>query len=93
MVDDKTYKIERQDFLKVNKKQKKSKINKYRQALQAVHINLHVSEVVICPIGVANAATCQNINNAQEVPIFIDGIKINEPAKKMVVKRFKKDKT
>ncbi|CDW82225.1 UNKNOWN [Stylonychia lemnae] len=49
MVDDKTFKIENQDFLNTNQKLKKSKIKKFRGAIQAIHTNLFVSEVTIIP--------------------------------------------
>lgn len=52
MVDDKTYKIEKGDFLDSKQKLKKNKINKFKNALQAIHTNLFVSEAIIVPLGV-----------------------------------------
>lgn len=54
MIDDKTYKIEQTDFLDSKQKLKKNKINKFKNALQAIHTNLFVSETVIIPIGTIN---------------------------------------
>jgi ribosomal protein S7 len=51
MLDDKTYKIVKSDFLNAKQKLKKSKIQKFRQALKAIHTNLHVSEVKIVTTG------------------------------------------
>jgi hypothetical protein len=45
---------------------------------------------VICPLGVLNNTT-QAYDKTADIPIIIDGNKINEPAKKLVIKRFKKD--
>ena len=52
MVDDKTYKIEKSDFINTRHKLKKTKIEKFRNALKSIHTNLFVSETTIYPLGI-----------------------------------------
>lgn len=89
MIDVETYKIEKLEFLDAKQKLKRNKIQKFRNALQAIHTNLYVSEVHIIPVGTQKnkgATVRQN-----EIQFTIDGIKYSEKASKIIVKRFKKD--
>ena len=52
MIDDKSYKVERSDFLSRGRKFKTEKIEKFQSALRAIHTNLQVSETTIYPYGV-----------------------------------------
>lgn len=54
MIDEKTFKIEKSDFLNYRHKLKKSKIEKFRTALSAIHTNLFVSETTIYPYGIVS---------------------------------------
>jgi hypothetical protein len=49
MLDDKSFKIERQEFLSRVRKFKVEKIEKFKSALKAIHTNFYVSEVTIMP--------------------------------------------
>ena len=50
MVDQKTFTYEHDEFLTQKHKLKMNKINKYKNALAAIHSNLLVSEVTIVPL-------------------------------------------
>ena len=128
MLDDKSLKIEKQEFLSRVRKFKPAKMEKFRSAIKAIHTNLVVSETIIWPLGVITNDTAKQagflsniFGNKQSdsqpieenktasgeavhlpqgskldcdisaIPIFIDGIKYEENAKKIVVKRYKKD--
>ena len=49
MIDGKSFEIERVDFLSRVRKFKMEKIDKFKNALKAVHTSLNVSETVIYP--------------------------------------------
>jgi hypothetical protein len=118
MVDDKSFRIERADFLSKIRKFKPEKIEKFTNALKAIHTTMAVAEAVIYPYGVVRGegqkptglfsklkggpskpqeaetglAPGQTLSpNLREIPIVIDGVKHSEEAKKIVVKRCKKD--
>lgn len=59
MVDEKTFKIERNDFLSRVRKFKFEKIIKFQSALRAVHTNLAVSETTIYPYGIVKNENTQ----------------------------------
>lgn len=52
MVDEKSFKIERAEFLSKVRKFKPEKMEKFRHALKAVHTSLSVSETIIYPQGI-----------------------------------------
>ena len=55
MIDDKSFRVEQQDYLASKHKIKKSKIKKFTGALKSIHTSLFVSEVTIIPLGVTQA--------------------------------------
>ena len=71
----------------------KSKVGKYRQIMQALHVNLPVSEVRITVLSEVKlnlkTGTVEPIpneaNQAIEVPIVIDGVERIEPLKRIVI--------
>ena len=63
LVDDKTFKIENVDFLNSNQKLKKTKVKKQRNALQAIHTTLFVSEVTLVPHFVVKESALGNGNS------------------------------
>eukprot|EP00347_Sterkiella_histriomuscorum_P023566 403334151 len=67
MIDDKTFKIENQDFLNSNQKLKKTKVKKQRGALQAIHTNLFVSEVTIIPHAIVKDSAPGSNNNSKNL--------------------------
>ena len=66
MIDDKSFKIENQDFLASKNKIKKSKIKKFTGALKSIHTSLFVSEVTIIPLGVSHADDNLKANKASK---------------------------
>lgn len=61
MVDEKSFKVERQEFLSRVRKFKVEKIEKFKSAIKAIHTNLSVSETIIYPHGIVrNDATKQS---------------------------------
>jgi len=52
MVDDKSFRVERTDFLSKIRKFKPEKIEKFTNALKAIHTTMAVAEAVIYPYGV-----------------------------------------
>lgn len=52
MVDDKSFKIEKSDFLSKTRKFKMDKIEKFMNTIKAIHTNLKVSETTIFPMGI-----------------------------------------
>ncbi len=132
MVDEKSFRIERQEFLSRVRKFKVEKIEKFKSAMKAIHTNLSVSETVIYPHGIVRNDTTKQSGffstmfsgskdksddpkqsgdtgsntiyeelkipagvtftpMINQIPIYIDGIEYTEEAKKIVVKRLKKD--
>jgi hypothetical protein len=59
MLDDKSLKIEKQEFLSRVRKFKPAKMEKFRSALKAIHTNLVVSETIIWPLGVITNDTAK----------------------------------
>jgi hypothetical protein len=55
MVDEKAFKIEKQEFLSRVRKFKVEKFEKFKSVLKATHTNLSVSETVIYPHGVVRS--------------------------------------
>ncbi len=57
MVDDKSFKIERAEFLSKVRKFKIEKIEKFTNAIKAIHTTLSVGEATIYPQGVVRSET------------------------------------
>ena len=55
MVDEKSFKIEKQEFLSRVRKFKVEKIEKFKTAIKAIHTSLSVSETIIYPHGVVRS--------------------------------------
>jgi hypothetical protein len=52
ILDDKTLKVEKQEFLGRARKFKPAKVEKFRTAIKAIHTSLIVSETTIWPQGI-----------------------------------------
>jgi hypothetical protein len=129
MVDEKSFAIEKAEFLTRVRKFKLEKVEKFKSALKAIHTTLSVGETIIFPLGiVTNLAVKQgglfsnvmksvtgggsskpsqesgtqengglppgstlDSSNLARIPIRIDGVKYSENAKKIVIKRYRKD--
>ena len=55
MIDEKSFKVERQEFLARVRKFKVEKFEKFKTALKAIHTNLSVSETIIYPHGIVRS--------------------------------------
>ena len=85
------HKVVKPDFQKL--RMQKSKVSKLRQVMQALHVNLQVSEVRITVLGEVklNLKTGLKEDVVREakdpviVPIVIDGVKREEPLKRIVI--------
>jgi hypothetical protein len=89
------------DFLNDPRKREKKKIDKFRQALQACHLNIYVSEVVITVLGTVKEDVKTKVRELTtpetryegilNLPLIIDGEKIEKiPIKRMVINRLLK---
>ena len=101
ILDDQTFhKVVEPDFLFDKRKREKKKIDKFKQALQACHLNIYVSEVVITVLGTVKEDAKTKKREFTATPSFFEGIKLplaidgeqikNTPIKKIVINRLLK---
>lgn len=101
ILDDQTfYKVVQSDFLFDKRKREKKKIDKFKQALQACHLNIYVSEVVITVLGTVNEDLKTKRRDFTAPPTLYEGIKLplvidgehvkNIPIKRIVINRLLK---